>query len=246
MTEEATKLVSNIPGLANRSTIVIYNEDWHKGVIGIVASRLTETYFRPAVVLTRTGDMLTGSARSVSGFDVYKAICSCRDLLENFGGHTYAAGLSLPVENVEAFTERFEAYVAEHIKTEQVMPTIHIDAQIGFRDINRRFQSDLRRMRPYGPDNEKPVFSTLGVLDYGTSKVVGREQEHIKLELVDGKSTSVMNGIAFGQSSQARYIKTKHAFDIAYTIEDNTHKRGEIQLQILNIRPNESSPSQEA
>ena len=236
MTEEATEQVKGMEGLDGKRSIVIYNEDWHKGVIGIVASRLTETYFRPAVVLTRTGDMVTGSARSVSGFDVYSAIRSCRDLLDNFGGHTYAAGLSMPVGNVSAFAERFEAYVAEHIDAERAVPIINIDAVIGLRDISRRLQNDLRRMRPYGPENEKPVFCTQGVLDCGTSKVVGREQEHIKLELIDSKSPTVMNGIAFGQSSWARYIKTKHRFDIAYTIEDNTHKRGEVQLQILDIK----------
>ena len=239
MTEEATELVSHMEGLEEKSSIVIYNEDWHKGVIGIVASRLTETFFRPSVVLTRTGDSVTGSARSVSGFDVYKAVQSCRDLLENFGGHTYAAGLSLPVENVEAFSRRFEQYVAEHINQESTCPAIDIDAEIAFRDINRKFQNDLKRMRPYGPDNRKPVFCTRQVYDYGTSKVVGRLQEHIKLELVDTHSNNVMNGIAFGQSSQARYIKTKRSFDIIYTIEENTHHRGEVQLQIEDIRPRE-------
>ncbi|MBQ3781521.1 MAG: single-stranded-DNA-specific exonuclease RecJ, partial [Bacteroidaceae bacterium] len=239
MTEEATELVSHMEGLEQRSSIVIYNADWHKGVIGIVASRLTETFFRPAVVLTRTGDSVTGSARSVSGFDVYKAVQSCQDLLDNFGGHTYAAGLSLPVANVEAFKERFEAYAAQHINEEQTSPSIDIDAVISFREINRKFQSELKRMRPYGPDNRKPVFCTHQVYDYGTSKVVGRNQEHIKLELVDSNSNNVMNGIAFGQSSEARYIKTKRAFDIVYTVEENTHKRGEVQLQIEDIRPRE-------
>ena len=204
-----------------------------------MASRLTETFFRPAVVLTRTGDSVTGSARSVSGFDVYKAVQSCQDLLDNFGGHTYAAGLSLPVANVEAFKERFEAYAAQHINEEQTSPSIDIDAVISFREINRKFQSELKRMRPYGPDNRKPVFCTHQVYDYGTSKVVGRNQEHIKLELVDSNSNNVMNGIAFGQSSEARYIKTKRAFDIVYTVEENTHKRGEVQLQIEDIRPRE-------
>ncbi len=237
MTEEATELVSGWTDLEEKSSIVIYNEDWHKGVIGIVASRLTETFFRPAVVLTRTGDSVTGSARSVNGFDVYKAVQACSDLLENFGGHTYAAGLSLPVENVDAFAKRFEEYVSEHISQELTSPSIDIDAVISFRDINRRFQNDLKRMRPYGPDNRKPVFCTRQVYDYGTSKVVGRKQEHIKLELVDSNSNNVMNGIAFGQSSEARYIKTKRAFDIVYTIEENTHKRGEVQLQIEDIRP---------
>ena len=239
MTEEANKIVESLEGLSDRRTIVIFNEEWHKGVIGIVASRLTEIYYRPAVVLTRTNDLATGSARSVSGFDVYKAIEHCRDLLENFGGHTYAAGLSMKAENVEEFTRRFEEYVSNHILPEQTCAVIDIDAEIDFSDITPRFHQDLKRFNPFGPDNHKPVFCTHNVYDYGTSKVVGREQEHIKLELVDNKSNNVMNGIAFGQSSQARYIKTKRSFDICYTIEENTHKRGEVQLQIEDIKPSE-------
>ena len=237
MTEEANNIVANLEGLSERRSIVLYNEEWHKGVIGIVASRLTEVYYRPAVVLTRTDDMATGSARSVSGFDVYKAIEHCRDLLENFGGHTYAAGLSMKVENVEAFTRRFEEYVSEHILPEQTSAVINIDAEIDFRDITSKFFNDLKKFNPFGPDNIKPIFSTHHVYDYGTSKVVGRDQEHIKLELVDNKSNNVMNGIAFGQSSHVRYIKTKRSFDICYTIEENTHKRGEVQLQIEDIKP---------
>ncbi len=239
MTEEANHIVDSLEGLADRRTIVIYNEAWHKGVIGIVASRLTEIYYRPAVVLTRTDNLATGSARSVSGFDVYKAIENCRDLLENFGGHTYAAGLLMKVENVEEFTHRFETYVSEHILPEQTSAVIDIDAEIDFRDITPKFHADLKKFNPFGPDNHKPVFCTHNVYDYGTSKVVGRDQEHIKLELVDNKSNNVMNGIAFGQSSQARYIKTKRSFDICYTIEENTHKRGEVQLQIEDIKPSE-------
>lgn len=240
MTEEATKLVVDKESLNQRRSIVIYNEKWHKGVIGIVASRLMETYYRPAVVLTRTEELATGSARSVIGFDVYKAIESCRDLLENFGGHTYAAGLSMKIENVAEFARRFEAYVAEHIAQEQTSPVLNIDALIDFKDITPKFHADLKKFNPFGPDNHKPVFCTHHVYDYGTSKVVGRNQEHIKLELVDNKSNNVMNGIAFGQSSQARYIKTKRAFDICFTIEENTHKHGEIQLQIEDIRQAET------
>ena len=239
MTEEANRIVDNLENIDERRSIVIYNEEWHKGVIGIVASRLTEIYYRPAVVLTKTNDLATGSARSVSGFDVYRAIEYCRDLLENFGGHTYAAGLSMKAENVEAFTKRFEDYVTNHILPEQTSAVIDIDAEIDFRDITPRFHSDLKKFNPFGPDNHKPIFCTHNVYDYGTSKVVGREQEHIKLELVDNKSNNVMNGIAFGQSSQARYIKTKRSFDICYTIEENTHKRGEVQLQIEDIKPSE-------
>lgn len=237
MTEQATELVKDLPGLDTRRSVVIYNEEWHKGVIGIVASRLTEQYYRPAVVLTRSEGMATGSARSVSGFDVYKAVQSCSDLLENFGGHTYAAGLSLRVENVEEFGRRFEAYVAEHILDEQTKASLDIDAVLDFKDVDFAFYRELKRFAPFGPGNERPVFCTKRVYDYGTSKVVGRGQEHIKLELVDNKSNNVMNGIAFGQSSQARYIKTKRAFDICYAIEENTHKRGEVQLQIEDIRP---------
>lgn len=237
MTEEAVEQVKDLPGLDQRRSIVIYNKAWHKGVIGIVASRLTEQYYRPAVVLTLSDGMATGSARSVSGFDVYKAVQSCEDLLENFGGHTYAAGLTLPVEHIDEFTKRFEQYVADHILDEQTEASLDIDAILDFKDITFRFYQQLRNFAPFGPSNLKPIFCTKRVYDYGTSKVVGRGQEHIKLELVDNKSNNVMNGIAFGQSSQARYIKTKRAFDICYTIEENTHKRGEVQLQIDDIRP---------
>ena len=239
MTEEANKIVENLKENNDHKAIVIYNEEWHKGVIGIVASRLTEIYFQPAVVLTRTDDLATGSARSVAGFDIYSAIASCRDILENFGGHTYAAGLSLKVEHIPEFKRRFEEYVQKNILHEQTLPNIDIDAVIGFQDITHKFFMDMKRFQPFGPDNKKLVFCSEHVYDYGTSKVVGREQEHIKLELVDNKSSKIMNGIAFGQSSQARYIKTKQSFDIVYTLEDNTHKRGEIQLQIEDIRPSE-------
>ena len=239
MTEQANQIVEKLTDHQQQKAIVIYNEEWHKGVIGIVASRLTEIYYRPAVVLTRNEDMATGSARSVAGFDVYSAIASCRDLLENFGGHTYAAGLSMKAEHVEEFKRRFQAYVEEHIQPAQTQPILNIDAVIGFQDITHKLFTDLKKFQPFGPDNQKTVFCTHHVYDYGTSKVVGRDQEHIKLELVDDNSSHVMNGIAFGQSSQARYIKTKHSFDIAYTLEDNTHKRGEIQLQIEDIRPTE-------
>ena len=237
MTEQAVEQVKDLPHLEERRSIVIYNEEWHKGVIGIVASRLTEQYYRPAVVLTRSEGMATGSARSVTGFDVYKAVQSCSDLLENFGGHTYAAGLTLKVEHIEEFSRRFEQYVTDHILDDQTQASIDVDAVIDFKDATFAFYKQLKRFAPFGPLNPKPVFCTHRVYDYGTSKVVGRGQEHIKLELVDNKSNNVMNGIAFGQSSQARYIKTRGAFDICYTIEENTHKRGEVQLQIDDIRP---------
>ena len=239
MTEEANQIVARLESQKHQSSIVLYDEHWKKGVIGIVASRLTEIYFRPTVVLTRDENLATGSARSVAGFDVYAAIKSCRDLLLNFGGHTYAAGLTMKWSDVKEFRKRFQAYVEEHIEPEQREAILDIDAVIDFKDITKKLHSDLKRFAPFGPANPKPIFCTLDVYDFGTSKVVGREQEHIKLELVDSKSNNVMNGIAFGQSASARYIKSKRSFDIAYTIEDNVFKRGAVQLQIEDIRPTE-------
>ena len=239
MTEQANQIVASLVHKSDHKAIVIYNEEWHKGIIGIVASRLTEIFFRPAVVLTIDGDVAVGSARSGAGFDIYKAIESCRDILENFGGHTYASGLTLKTENVAEFKRRFEEFVDSNILPEQTAPTLDVDAMLDFQDINRKFFYDLKPFQPYGPCNTKPHFCTRNVYDYGTSKVVGRNQEHIKLELVDNKSDIIMNGIAFGQSSQARYIKTKRSFNIVYTIEENTHKRGDIQLQIEDIEPSE-------
>ena len=239
MTEEANQIVARLESQKHQSSIVLYDEHWKKGVIGIVASRLTEIYFRPTVVLTRDENLATGSARSVAGFDVYAAIKSCRDLLLNFGGHTYAAGLTMKWADVKEFRERFQTYVEQHIEPEQREAILDIDAVIDFKDITKKLHTDLKRFAPFGPGNPKPLFCTLDVYDFGTSKVVGREQEHIKLELVDSKSNNVMNGIAFGQSASARYIKSKRSFDIAYTIEDNVFKRGSVQLQIEDIRPTE-------
>jgi len=236
-TEEANQIVELLDSQEHMSSIVLYDANWKKGVIGIVASRLTEIYFRPTIVLTQSDNIATGSARSVIGFDIYKAIESCRDLLENFGGHTYAAGLSLKVENIPEFKSRFQKFVNDHIQPEQTEATLHIDEHIDFRDITPKLRSELKRFAPYGPENPKPLFCTYNVYDYGTSKVVGREQEHIKLELVDSKSSNVMNGIAFGQSAAVRFIKTKRSFDIIYTIEENSYKHGETQLQIEDIRP---------
>ena len=207
MTEEANQIVARLESQKHHSSIVLYDEHWKKGVIGIVASRLTEIYFRPTVVLTRDDNLATGSARSVAGFDVYSAIKSCRDLLLNFGGHTYAAGLTMKWADVKEFRKRFQAYVEEHIQPEQREAILDIDAVVDFKDITKKLHSDLKRFAPFGPGNPKPIFCTLDVYDFGTSKVVGREQEHIKLELVDSKSNNVMNGIAFGQSASARYIK---------------------------------------
>ena len=239
MTEEANEIVARLESQQHMQSIVLYDEGWKKGVVGIVASRLTELYFRPTVVLTIIDGIASGSARSVAGFDIYDAVKSCRDLLENFGGHTYAVGLTLRKENIPEFRRRFQAYVSSHILPEQTQQTLDIDMELDFQQINKRLLNELKRLAPHGPGNAKPLFRTRNVFDYGTSKVVGRHQEHIQLELVDSKSAVVINGIAFGQSAAARYIKSKRSFDIVYTIEENTYKRGEVQLQIEDIRPSE-------
>ena len=239
MTEEANLIVGRLESQQKHSSIVLYDENWKKGVIGIVASRLTEIYVRPTVVLTRAGELATGSARSVAGFDIYAAIKSCRDLLLNFGGHTYAAGLTLRWDDVKEFRDRFQAYVEEHILPEHTEAALNIDAVIDLKDITKKMHSELKKFGPFGPGNMKPMFATMNVYDFGTSKVVGREQEHIKLELVDSKSNNVMSGIAFGQSAAARYIKSKRSFNIAYTIEDNIFKHNDVQLQIEDIQPTE-------
>ena len=240
MSEEANQIVERLESQEHQSAIVLYNEGWKKGVVGIVASRLTEMYYRPTVVLSCQDGMATGSARSVVGYDLYDAIKSCRDLLENFGGHTYAVGLSLKTENIPEFRRRLQEYVGNHIMPEQTEAMIEIEAEIDFKDITKKLHNDLKKLAPHGPDNAKPLFCTRNVYDYGTSKVVGRQQEHIKLELVDSRSSNVMNGIAFGQSAAARYIKSKRSFDIVYTIEENIYKRSEGQLQIEDINPSES------
>ena len=239
MTEEANLIISKLENQKHHASIVLYDENWKKGVVGIVASRMTELYFRPTVVLTRSGEFATGSARSVAGYDIYDAVKSCRDILENFGGHTYAVGLTLRIENIPEFRRRFQEYVNTHILPEQKEAALDIEEEVDFKDITKKLHNDLKRFAPHGPGNPKPIFCTRNVYDYGTSKVVGRQQEHIKLELVDSKSSNVMNGIAFGQSEAARYIKSKRSFDIAFTIEENIYKRSEVQLQIEDIKPSE-------
>jgi single-stranded-DNA-specific exonuclease len=225
--------------MEDRKAIVVYNPGWHKGVIGIVASRLTEKYYRPAVVLTKSSELITGSARSITGFDIYKAIENCRDLLENFGGHTYAAGLSLREENLDIFTNRFLELANVEIDTEQMIPQLDIDVVIELKDITQKFANDLKRMNPFGPDNQKPVFCSLSVRDYGTSKLVGKESDHIKLELIDDSSKIPVHAIAFGMSEHFDYIKSMKPFNICYTLEENTYNgMTTLQLFIKDIRTN--------
>lgn len=239
ITEEANAILErHNERLNDKKSIVIYNKDWHKGIIGIVASRLTELYYKPAVVLTLSNGLATGSSRSVQGFDVYSAIDASRDLLENFGGHTYAVGLSLKEENIPEFTRRFEEYVAENILPSQLTPQLDIDAFLTFSEITPEFLSLLRRFNPFGPGNQKPVFCSRGVMDFGTSKLVGKHLEHIKLELVDNTSGKVFNGIAFNMGEFFEHIHARKPFDICYTIEENKHQSsaGHIQLQVKEIR----------
>ncbi|MCM1290694.1 MAG: single-stranded-DNA-specific exonuclease RecJ [Prevotella sp.] len=244
ITDEANALVeNNISIVHGKKSIVVYNRDWHKGIIGIVASRLTELYYKPSVVLTYSNGIVTGSSRSVQGFDIYSAVNSTRDLLENFGGHTYAVGLSLKEENIDEFTERFEDYVATHIQPNQLSPQIEIDAVIQFADITPEMISWLKKFDPYGPGNQKPVFCSRGVIDFGTSKLVGKNLEHIKLELEDNSTSRVINAIAFNMAPYFEHIHAHKPIDICYTIEQTSSaRRGDtIQLMIKDIRLSDHS-----
>lgn len=238
ITEEANAIISSRgDDVSKNKSIVIYNKDWHKGIIGIVASRLTELYYKPSVVLTYADGIATGSSRSVQGFDVYKAVENARDLLENFGGHTYAVGLSLKEENIPEFTRRFEEYVGANIEPNQLTPTVTIDCILQFAEITPTFLQYLKLFNPFGAGNPRPVFFTKRVRDYGTSKLVGRNMEHIKLEIVDDSCGNVMNGIAFNMGKYFNRIKAGEAFDICYTIEENKHRgNSSIQLQIKEIQ----------
>ncbi|HRU71882.1 MAG TPA: single-stranded-DNA-specific exonuclease RecJ [Paludibacteraceae bacterium] len=235
-TEEAKLLLGEIA--QEQASIVIYNPEWHKGIVGIVASRLAEEYYRPTVVLTLANGFVSGSARSVTGFDIYKAIDSCRDLLENFGGHIYAAGLTLKESNLEEFKKRFEAYVQENILPEQKTPQIEIDSEITFKEITPKFFRILRQCGPFGPGNMKPVFCTRRVFDYeGNSRLVGRDQEHLKLEMVDSSCENVMNGIAFRMKDYNDDLKAFNPLDVCYTIEENVFNGNtSMQLQIRDIK----------
>lgn len=240
ITEEANALITrNVNVVEGKRSIVICNKDWHKGIIGIVASRLTELYYKPSVVLTLSDGIATGSARSVQGFDIYAAVNSTRRLLENFGGHTYAVGLSLKEENIAEFAKLFEEYVCSHILPDQLEPQLNIDAEITFSQITPEFIATLRKFNPYGPGNQKPVFMTRNVFDFGTSKLVGHNLEHIKLELEDNSTSRVINAIAFNMAQYFEHIHAHKPIDICYTLEPNKHAgHGDnVQLVIRDMRP---------
>ena len=242
ITEEANRLISNdVSIIEGKRSIVIYNKDWHKGIIGIVASRLTELYYKPSVVLTYSNGMATGSSRSAQGFDIYSAVNASRGLLENFGGHAYAVGLTLKEENIPEFSRRFEQYVAEHIQPNQLSPQIEIDAEIEFADITPELMAFLKKFNPYGPGNQKPIFITRNVFDFGTSKLVGKNLEHIKLELEDDSTSRVINAIAFNMAPYFEHIHAHKPIDICYTIEQTRRagKPDSVQLMIRDIRLSE-------
>ncbi len=232
ITIEAHGIIAKDEEMLKKKSIVLYNKDWHKGVIGIVASRLTESFYRPTVILTESKGLATGSARSVDGFDLYKAIESCSDLLENFGGHMYAAGLTLKIVNIPEFKRRFELYVESNILPEQLIPQIEIDSKLHLKDINPKFYRILKQFRPFGPGNMKPVFVSDRVFDYGTSKTVGKERDHLKLEIIEEHSAAIKQGIAFSMGHALDKVKSNEPFDICYTVEENYYN-GVTTLQVL-------------
>jgi single-stranded-DNA-specific exonuclease len=237
MTDEAYALVEEDEQMRNGKIIIVFNREWHKGVIGIVASRLTERYYKPAIVLTESNGFISGSARSITGFDIYAAIESARDLLENFGGHMFAVGITIHEDNLKPFKERLEQYADEYMMADQMTQKLDIDAELPFNEINQKLVSDLKRMSPYGADNQKPVFCSFGVRDAGGSKLVGKELEHIRLELIDHSQGSPVQAIAFGMSRFYDHIKSGAPFDICYTVEENNYNNAmTIQLMIVDIR----------
>ena len=239
VTQEAHDFIEAHAELKAAKSTVIYNPRWMKGIVGIVASRLIETYYRPTVVLTMSNGFVTGSARSVPGFDLYQAIESCSDLLENFGGHMYAAGLTMRPERVEEFTRRFNAYVEENIDPITLQPQVEIDSELFFSNITPAFRRDLNRFQPFGPGNPAPVFVTRGVVSHGETKLVGADCEHLRMDLMQRqKPNTTIQTIAFQQPTHCEWIRAGHPIDVCYQIVEN-HYRGSVsvQLRIKDIKP---------
>ncbi len=235
ITQEALDIIGRDPELQKRKTTVLFNPNWHKGVIGIVASRLIDNWYRPTVILTESNGFATGSARSVFGFDLYQAVDSCSDLLENFGGHKYAAGLTLKIENIPRFQQRFEKFVADTIDAEQLIPVVEIDTEISLSEISPRFFRILKQFEPFGPGNMAPVFLTENVVDNGTGKQVGASGEHLKLNLIQEEDPyKVYPAIAFQQGNLYKHINMGQGFDACYSLEENEFM-GRVNLQ-MNIK----------
>ena len=240
ITEEALGMIAADPELQDAKSTVVFNERWHRGVIGIVASRLTDYYYRPTIVLTRANGLVTGSARSIKSFDIYDAIDTCSDLLEHFGGHKYAAGLSMREENLPEFRRRFEAYVAEHLVEEDFVPELEVDMKINFRDITPKFMRILNQFAPFGPGNMAPVFWTDNVIDAGGSRPVGGHK-HLKLTVsqVGDKELGVapFSGIAFQKGDYFDRIHKGEPFSICYHLEYNTWQgKTTLQLNVKDIK----------
>ena len=235
ITAEAMRMIAEDQRTVNSRTTVLYNPTWKKGVIGIVASRLIETYYRPTVILTESNGFATGSARSVQGYDLYQAIEACSDLLESFGGHMFAAGLTLKKENIRPFMDRFEHYVNNTITEEQLVPRIFIDAELSFSEINEEFFKTMSQFQPFGPENMSPVFVSRNIFDTGSGRMVGSSGEHLKLDLCqESTGQKSFSAIAFSQANHFEYIKRGNPFDICYSLEMNEF-RGNRNLQ-LNVR----------
>lgn len=235
-TQQAIEMIAGSTELQKNKATVVYHPDWHKGVIGIVASRLTETYYRPTIVLTNSNGLICGSARSIKDFDIYDAIDACSDLLEHFGGHKYAAGLSLKPENLAEFRSRFEKIVTSGITREMMTPEIEIDADLDLKQINSRFYKIIKQFAPFGPGNMAPTFRTRNVVDLGTARLVGKnDKNHLKLSITyPDISLGPFPAIAFQQGEHFEYIHEGNSFDICYHIEENEWN-GNVSLQ-LNIK----------
>lgn len=233
ITQDALDMIEKDPEMKNMNSTVLYNRDWHKGVVGIVASRVTEQFYRPTIILTESNGLATGSARSVKDFDLYEAIGQCSDLLESYGGHMYAAGLTLKIENVPEFRRRFEEIVTSQLTDLSQVQTVEVDAKITLSEITPRFYRILKQFAPFGPHNMTPVFVTEDVFDAGTSRLVGKNQEHLKLDLVEPDVNSgIFPGIAFNQSDKFDLITSGLPFDVCYSITENEY-RGKTSLQLF-------------
>lgn len=232
ITRQAIEMIQSDTALKERNSTVLYNPEWHKGVIGIVASRLLDHFYRPTVILTKSNGMVTGSARSVNGFDLYQAIESCSDLLENFGGHKYAAGLTMKIQNLPLFRERFENIVNETISPEQLIPVVEIDTELQLTEITEKFFRILKQFEPFGPENSSPVFLSENVVDNGYGRTVGSNGEHLKLTLIQEENPfKVFPAIGFHQGSSFGKINKGAPFDICYQLMENDF-RGKVSLQI--------------
>ena len=233
ITQEALDLIQNNEELLNKKSTVLYNRDWHKGVVGIVASRITDFFYRPTVILTESNGLATGSARSVKDFDLYEAIDYCSDLLESYGGHMYAAGLTMKIENIRPFTERFEQFVRDNITKVQSTQTVEVDSRLQLSEINPKLIRILKQFEPFGPHNMTPVFVSEDVFDAGTSRLVGKNLEHIKLDLAEPNSSSHRySGIAFSQVDKYPIVEAGVPFDICYSLVEN-HFRGRTSIQLM-------------